>query len=138
MPLWDKAHTKGTIVVMRKTFDNLKEVAKGDTLVLTECPKGGAYFHCPGCKTIHRVNVSQVGQEGTWGWNGKKDRPTLTPSVLSYGGKSVPRCHSFVKEGRIQFLEDSDHELKGQIVNLIPFCEASGIDFENKVNEENI
>jgi len=30
----------------------------------------------------------------------------------------MTRCHSFVVDGRIQFLQDSEHELAGQTVDL--------------------
>jgi hypothetical protein len=35
-------------------------------------------------------------------------------------GKPIytPRCHSFVTDGRIQFLSDSTHALAGQTVDL--------------------
>lgn len=78
-----------------------------------------------------------------WGWNGDINRPTFTPSVLVKQGHyayDTPRehcwctwnrdhpdqqspfkcilCHSFVTDGRIQFLADSTHELAGQTVDL--------------------
>jgi hypothetical protein len=49
-------------------------------------------------------------------------RPTFEPSILiSIGnGPDAPRlvCHSFVREGKIQFLGDCTHELAGQTVPL--------------------
>lgn len=77
-----------------------------------------------------------------WGWNGDYERPTLTPSVLvktghhCAGGPPTAECHlcrraqeqgrpsrcqvchSFVRDGRIQFLADSTHRLAGQTVEL--------------------
>jgi hypothetical protein len=65
------------------------------------------------------------------------DSPTFTPSILVTGvaqltkdehaaymrGEGLPparplRCHSFVTDGRIQFLGDCTHELAGQTVDL--------------------
>lgn len=52
------------------------------------------------------------------------DSPTIRPSVLVRTGRSVDLstfnrvCHSFVTEGRIHFLDDSTHELRGQTVEL--------------------
>lgn len=81
------------------------------------------YFWCPGCLTIHCVNVKQHG------WNNSVDLPTFTPSVLvTWRDFSVEddvnspvkdfRCHSFVTDGRIQFLGDCTHGLANQTVEL--------------------
>ena len=52
------------------------------------------------------------------------DKPTLSPSVLVTGQfwvngvKDERRCHSFVRDGRIQFLDDCTHSLAGKTVDL--------------------
>jgi len=58
-------------------------------------------------------------REGTanWTWNGDTEKPTLRPSVLTTNHKL--RCHSFVKDGQAQFLEDSKHDLAGQTVDML-------------------
>lgn len=62
--------------------------------------------------------------EGAWGFNGNVDAPTLTPSLLlTQGVTPCDRrdkfvCHSFVTDGRIQFLSDCTHSLAGQTVDL--------------------
>ncbi|MDR3560495.1 MAG: DUF6527 family protein [Negativicutes bacterium] len=76
-------------------------------------------FNCPGCKEIHRVSIGPDG----WKFIGDENMPTIIPSILvnkpgPYHIQSAPTCHSFVKGGRIQFLEDSTHELAGQTVDL--------------------
>lgn len=94
-----------------------------------------AWFECPGCEMGHAVNVAP-GHGPVWGWNGSLDRPTFTPSVLATGvhrlnederdrrerGESVEprplRCHSFVRDGRIEFLSDCTHHLAGQTIPL--------------------
>jgi hypothetical protein len=55
-----------------------------------------------------------------WGWNGSVDAPTFTPSILIHyqGGDNPMVCHSFVTDGRIQFLGDCTHALAGQTVEL--------------------
>ena len=70
-------------------------------------------FRCPGCNTVHRIN-------STWQWDGDLEKPTVMPSVLVLGGIDGTRhlCHSFIRAGRIQFLEDCDHMLAGQTVDL--------------------
>lgn len=66
------------------------------------------HFWCPGCECAHGINA-------TWQFNGDLEKPTISPSVLATGEK---RCHSYVKDGKIQFLGDCDHVLKGQTVEL--------------------
>lgn len=94
-------------------------------------------FCCPGCGDRHQVTV---GVHGRWGWNGSLDLPTFEGSVLvggvqwptgedfykpehasvTAGGRTV--CHSFVRDGRIEFLGDSTHDLAGQTVDLPDFA----------------
>ncbi|MDT8901815.1 DUF6527 family protein [Anaeroselena agilis] len=79
-------------------------------------------FWCPGCKSYHLVSIKPANPNG-WDFAGDAERPTLSPSILVNGiaqfhNPAVPRCHSFVREGKIQFLSDCTHELAGQTVEL--------------------
>lgn len=69
------------------------------------------YFFCPGCQTRHAVDSS-------WEFNGDLDKPTFSPSihVITYEDKTL--CHSFVKDGNIQFLHDCAHAFAGQTLEL--------------------
>jgi len=86
---------------------------------------GSVFFDCPGCGWRHRVTVGD-GPGPRWGYNGNPDAPTFTPSVLvTYDGPDADQdgghpavCHSFVTDGRIQFLGDCTHALAGQTVDL--------------------
>ena len=108
----------------------------------------GIRFHCPGCGTAHSVTTSS----GGWVWNGSLVEPTLSPSVLvqsgHYAGGAAAerghcycnfeertgkkpsfkclRCHSFVTNGYIQFLDDCSHDLQGQKVKLPPWAGRYG------------
>jgi len=53
-----------------------------------------------------------------WGFNGDYERPTLTPSILVFATAGSPRCHCFVRDGRVEFCPDSDHEFAGKTVDL--------------------
>lgn len=76
-----------------------------------------------------------------WDWNGSLDAPTLSPSVLVYSRQTLidpdlpwgdgpgqltapenkrmtPQCHTFIREGRIEFLPDCTHDLAGQTVPM--------------------
>jgi hypothetical protein len=90
-------------------------------------PKGSIVFWCPGCKSIHRINVEPVKNEHVWSYNGDPKKPTVSPSVLHYGSKegNIPRCHSFIRNGCIQFLSDCEHDLAGKTVPLIAYDEAA-------------
>lgn len=92
-------------------------------------------FECPGCGNTHYVKKG-------WTWNGDVDKPTITPSILTRSGHYMPDhegscwctynaehpedpypytcfvCHSFVTDGKIQFLDDCTHSLAGQTVDL--------------------
>lgn len=74
-------------------------------------------LHCPGCKTGHWFN------DTTWTFNHDMEKPTIHPSLLvRYGNEKGDQvCHSFVTDGKIKFLDDCTHELKGQTVELIEF-----------------
>lgn len=75
-------------------------------------------FHCPGCKYDHAFRVGAVDGRPSWQFNGSPEQPTFTPSLLC--NKDIPEsgCHSFVTDGRIKFLTNSFHILKGQTVDL--------------------
>lgn len=82
-------------------------------------------FRCPGCKHAHVV-ITRAPKQPIWTVTGiKEDSPTVSPSVLVWGGgpKNDSRCHSFIKAGKIQFLNDCTHELAGQTVEIPDFNE---------------
>jgi len=69
-------------------------------------------WHCPGCECAHYVTVPR------WTWNGSMERPTFHPSVLVNQHDPASRCHSWVKDGRMQFLAGCYHQLAGQTVEI--------------------
>ena len=69
-------------------------------------------FYCPACKEYHTVNIKG------WNFNGDYDKPTFSPSVLVTWGDNR-RCHSFIRDGEIQYLADCTHELVGQTVGMV-------------------
>lgn len=77
-----------------------------------------ACFWCPGCEEAHCIRVEG---ETAWGYNGNEAAPTFTPSILvnrDSFNPGQPVCHSFVTDGRIQFLSDCTHTLAGQTVDI--------------------
>jgi hypothetical protein len=132
---------------MDKSTDRLRSL-KSESNVEAYC------FYCPGCKGFHTIYVN--GGTYTWGWNGSKEKPTFTPSILIRTGCHAPQfnsnqhcwctyelrigkkspfkcgtCHSFVTDGKIQFLSDCSHELAGQTVDLPTLEEVDRL-MENK------
>ena len=108
--------------------------------VIRTHPTGRHSFWCPACNDIHQIVIAP----GGWWWNGSYDKPTYKESISVRGtakltaaehvdimrGKPVePRkthCHSFVKDGRIQYLDDCTHDMAGSTVDL----PAEGWDYE--------
>lgn len=81
----------------------------------------GAKFliFCPGCNCCHGWNDG-------WTFDGNLDSPSVSPSLLVshlpnkindeivYNGI----CHSFIRNGNIEFLSDCTHKLASQTVKL--------------------
>ncbi len=115
-------------------------MSKKISKILWESDDNGLLFWCPGCDMAHQIHYGS-GNGPRWGWNGNIDLPTFTPSVLvryrhpkgysndnpaplGWKGEYVDDiCHSFVTNGRIQFLSDCTHHLIGQTVDLPEFTE---------------
>ena len=80
---------------------------------------------CPGCQSLHapRFRCPEHGgpTEGPM-WEGEpRSNPfTMSPSLLIHESNVSPRCHSFVRDGEWEFLNDCTHLLAGQIVPLEP------------------
>ena len=91
----------------------------------------GYLIHCPGCVRSHLIYTEPwtkrwTEPDGTekekpghvWEFNGDVDSPTFSPSLDCNKSKPGSHCHSFIKAGKIQFLFDCFHDLKGRIVDL--------------------
>lgn len=53
-----------------------------------------------------------------WMWNGDRETPTLAPSILVRGVNGDGVCHSFLRDGRLEFLGDCTHPFAGKAVDL--------------------
>lgn len=100
-------------------------------------------IHIPGPSGKQTLPVILQGTRsgtGCWSWNGDMERPTLKPSILKLSGHYFTdqhkpgdpcwcsvgdahfkcfRCHTWINDGRAQFLPDSSHELAGQTLELL-------------------
>lgn len=98
-------------------------------------------FWCPGCEVrddglesvmsggLHMLAVSgDATDHPVWGFDGNLQKPTLTPSIKTSipdpsgipGKPPLFVCHSFLKAGVFQFLNDSTHKYKGKKVPMVP------------------
>lgn len=81
-------------------------------------PVGFAFF-CPGCRQTHRIYTAGARHPDNpdliWDFSGDMEKPTLSPSILV---RNIETCHSFIKDGNIQFLGDCTHSLANQTVPL--------------------
>lgn len=75
----------------------------------------GWMFYCPGCKSHHSI-------DRRWTFNGDVNKPTFTPSLLCKSVQGVEMkdtiCHSFIREGSIEFLSDCTHEFAGKTIDI--------------------
>lgn len=79
-------------------------------------------FYCLGCKTHHSVWTTPNKNKVLWNYNNDVDNPTISPSLrvkhFSNEQQKHILCHSFIREGKIEYLNDCTHELAGQIVDI--------------------
>ena len=105
---------------------------------------------CLGCDSNHFIHVQHPDNNIAWGFNQDIERPTFSPSLLVRSGHYVPDqkpdencwctynkeciekgekpapfecmiCHSFINDGKIQYLGDCTHKLAGQTIELPDF-----------------
>jgi hypothetical protein len=79
----------------------------------------------PGCFPNRTIPVYFSGQpdtEGKWLWDGDTEKPTLSPSILTWDGPQRGTgncCHSFVTNGEARFLSDCSHAFAGLTLTLL-------------------
>jgi len=83
-----------------------------------DCSGTRVQFHCPACDTLHEITDGP----NQWKFNNDFDSPTIFPSIRvrwDFGEERTPKvCHSFVREGKIEYCSDCTHSLAGQTVDL--------------------
>ena len=97
-------------------------------------------FFCPGCGNAHGVwTTKRNGVGSVWKFNGSMDKPTFEPSLLVNATRDITpeehrrimdgeklnipkvRCHSYVRNGQIEYLGDCTHALAGKTVPMVAF-----------------
>ncbi len=97
----------------------------------------GWWVECPGCETAHIYDKR-------WTFNGDVDKPSYLGKRTWGPLKEKRVCHSWVTDGKIQFLNDCTHRLKGQTVDLpdlavVPESQTApedGVSLESKEKHE--
>lgn len=78
--------------------------------------KEGWIFNCLGCGNLHYFDLKKHT------WNDDKVNPTVNPSILYdipvFRGNPAVRCHFFIKDAKIKYLDDCTHELAGKTVDM--------------------
>jgi hypothetical protein len=111
---------------------------KGKFRVLSD---GMLSFWCKGCNCYHAIPIDS-NKTHSWTFNGNYDKPTISPSILVKTGRyrsehtgdcwctyyqkhpdeeqdfKCSVCHSFITDGKIQYLSDCTHNLVGQTIEL--------------------
>ena len=82
--------------------------------VAADGSRAGLNYACAHCG-IHTI-VTEGG--GAWGWDGNEEAPTFTPSVLLTDPSRNRVCHSFVRGGMVEYLNDCTHADAGKTVPL--------------------
>lgn len=121
-------------------------MSAGSPVVLRTTSGHGLIFWCPGCNEPHAIEYGA----DRWTWDGNMEAPTLSPSILVRSGhyagpnggcwcqwdEEHPNdptkfkcgvCHSDVRAGRIEFLNDCTHALAGQTVPLPAWPDDGGV-----------
>jgi hypothetical protein len=86
----------------------------------------GYMFDCPGCGMAHALHIHPFKNDNgaSWRWNGDMEKPTFSPSILvriqfERSDKPDIVCHSYVRDGMIQFLSDCSHSFAGKTVEML-------------------
>lgn len=85
------------------------------------------YYRCY-CGSGHSIGILPAGSLSPryrWSWDGNADVPTFTPSINAFSSgiptEGIPgwRCHHYVKDGKIEYLNDCTHEFAGVTLPMI-------------------
>lgn len=87
-------------------------------------------YWCEGCDYEHAFSP-EIHQ-----FNGDINNPTISPSLLLSNPQQHRICHSFIKEGKIQYLPDCWHHLAGQTIEL-PDVDQKIEERKNRVTNNN-
>jgi hypothetical protein len=88
---------------------------------------------CPGCNERHEIAIEGTNERGArWNISWEDGKATVSPSVLVSTNSprnaheidhpvTYAKCHYFIINGRIQYLNDCLHALAGKVVDIPEF-----------------
>lgn len=98
-------------------------------------------FYCAGCDYNHIIYTDEADlpdYHAKWSFDGNMRAPTFKPSLLCRTGhhvRGMPQppdcdycgddsdactiCHSFIRNGKIEYLSDCTHDLAGKTVDMV-------------------
>lgn len=93
---------------------------------IRQLSSGWVSFHCPACGYGHAVPVNgttakdSTGKDVSWEWNNNLELPTLKPSIMvnRVAFPGYPKCHIIITDGKLHFMGDCSHDLKGKVVEM--------------------
>jgi len=79
----------------------------------------GWLFWCPACLAVHELGPGAS-------FNGDLENPTFTHAALVHAVPDIGRrrCHAFLTAGKVAFLPDSTHAMRGRTVDLPDWSRA--------------
>ncbi len=75
--------------------------------------KKSVFFWCRGCTTSHSFDPLKIK------WNENNYNPTISNSIFIIN-RDI-KCHSVIKDGKIVYLEETEHDLRGKEIDLDEF-----------------
>ena len=81
---------------------------------------------CPACRDHHEQNMGRHFLDDRWTFNKNLTLPSFSSSLLVHEIEEMkdifPKCHSYINDGKIWYLDDCTHAMAGQTVEL-PICQ---------------
>lgn len=94
---------------------------KLETVVNIDKSVYGYAVYCPGCNQVHVIATSG---HIAWTFNNDMEKPAFQPSLMvnrDLSNPTAPRCHSYITEGKFQYLDDCTHALANQTIEIPEF-----------------
>lgn len=102
---------------------NIRQISNTDESIY------GYIFWCLGCKGSHTF-VTDHTAKTHWSFNGDTENPHFNPSLAFWVDWTKQelgyKCHLFLHNGRIQYLNDCKHDLAGHTIDIPEWPYAKG------------
>ena len=106
-----------------------------------EILKNDKIWWCPACKKKHKVDKR-------WALLGTILKPTLEPDFIGKGiegkagimleGHTIKSCHCKIKDGKIHYYPDSEHDFAGKVVDMVDIDYIEKYEAEHPLQFDNL